>query len=83
MNDATAVEQSYDTTFFVKWTTDKIFFHLHFSSFFLSLQNTIREWQTVFCIAAALNVFGAIFFTLFGKGEVQGWAVSDHHGHKN
>uniref|UniRef100_A0A8D1U145 Sialin n=1 Tax=Sus scrofa TaxID=9823 RepID=A0A8D1U145_PIG len=49
----------------------------------LTPENTIREWQTVFCIAAALNVFGAIFFTLFGKGEVQGWAVSDHHGHKN
>nr|XP_008535542.1 PREDICTED: sialin [Equus przewalskii] len=45
--------------------------------------NTIAEWQTVFCIAAAINVFGAIFFTLFAKGEVQNWALSDYHGHRN
>ncbi|NP_001263381.1 sialin isoform b [Mus musculus] len=49
----------------------------------LTPDNTIREWQTVFCIAAAINVFGAIFFTLFAKGEVQSWALSDHHGHRN
>ncbi|TKC50804.1 hypothetical protein EI555_015834, partial [Monodon monoceros] len=30
-------------------------------------QNTVGEWQTVFCLAAAVNVFGAIFFTLFSK----------------
>ncbi|GAB1294473.1 Sialin [Apodemus speciosus] len=49
----------------------------------LTPDNTIREWQTVFCIAAAINVFGAIFFTMFAKGEVQKWALSDHHGHRN
>ncbi|XP_070274334.1 sialin isoform X3 [Myotis yumanensis] len=49
----------------------------------LTPENTIREWQTVFWIAAAINVFGAIFFTLFGKGEVQNWALDDHHGHRN
>ncbi|KAH0500486.1 Sialin [Microtus ochrogaster] len=49
----------------------------------LTPDNTIREWQTVFCIAAAINVFGAIFFILFAKGEVQNWALSDHHGHKS
>ncbi|XP_041535494.1 sialin isoform X2 [Microtus oregoni] len=49
----------------------------------LTPDNTIREWQTVFCIAAAINVFGAIFFILFAKGEVQTWALSDHHGHKS
>lgn len=49
----------------------------------LTPDNTIGEWQTVFCIAAAINVFGAIFFTLFAKGEVQSWALSDHHGHRN
>lgn len=51
--------------------------------FFLSQQNTIREWQTVFWIAATINVFGAAFFTLFAKGEVQNWALDDHHGHRN
>ncbi|XP_054578172.1 sialin isoform X2 [Eptesicus fuscus] len=49
----------------------------------LTPENTIREWQTVFWIAAAINVFGAIFFTLFGKGEVQNWALDDHHRHRN
>lgn len=49
----------------------------------LTPDNTIKEWQTVFCIAAAINVFGAIFFTLFAKGEVQNWALSDHHRHGN
>ncbi|KAM8779028.1 sialin isoform 3-T3 [Rhynchonycteris naso] len=49
----------------------------------LTPENTITEWQTVFWIAAAINVFGAIFFTLFGKGEVQNWALDDHNGHRN
>ncbi|XP_048661657.1 sialin isoform X3 [Marmota marmota marmota] len=49
----------------------------------LTPDNTVREWQIVFCIAAAINVFGAIFFVLLAKGEVQKWAVSDYHGHKN
>lgn len=49
----------------------------------LTPENTIREWQIVFGIAAAINVFGAIFFTLFAKGEVQNWALDDNHGHRN
>ncbi|KAK7817091.1 hypothetical protein U0070_001803 [Myodes glareolus] len=52
-------------------------------AFSFLVQNTIREWQTVFCIAAAINVFGAIFFILFAKGEVQTWALNDHHGHRS
>ncbi|XP_060061373.1 sialin isoform X3 [Erinaceus europaeus] len=49
----------------------------------LTPHDTIGEWQTVFYIAAAINIFGAIFFTMFAKGEVQNWALSDHHGHRN
>lgn len=49
----------------------------------LTPENTIREWQTVFWISAAINVFGAIFFTLFAKGEVQNWALEDCHGHRS
>ncbi|XP_008577116.1 PREDICTED: sialin isoform X2 [Galeopterus variegatus] len=49
----------------------------------LTPDNTVREWQTVFCIAAAINVFGAMFFTLFAKGEVQNWALSEQHRHRN
>ncbi|XP_036890203.1 sialin isoform X2 [Sturnira hondurensis] len=48
----------------------------------LTPENTIREWQIVFWIAAVINVFGAIFFTLFAKGEVQNWALDDI-GHRS
>lgn len=41
----------------------------------LTQQNTIEEWQIVFYIAAAIDVFGAIFYAVFGKGTVQSWAV--------
>lgn len=41
----------------------------------LTKSNTIAEWRIVFYISAAINVFGAIFFTIFGKGTVQPWAV--------
>ncbi|MBN3304807.1 S17A5 protein, partial [Amia calva] len=47
----------------------------------LTHSNTIEEWQTVFYISAAINVFGAVFFTIFGKGVVQDWAVPDLHSH--
>ncbi|XP_060023271.1 sialin isoform X2 [Lagenorhynchus albirostris] len=49
----------------------------------LTPENTVGEWQTVFCLAAAVNVFGAISFTLFSKGEAQNWAVRDHGGPRN
>ncbi|XP_043919793.1 sialin-like isoform X2 [Protopterus annectens] len=48
----------------------------------LTHHNTIKEWQTVFYISGVLNIFGAICFLIFGKGEVQNWAVDnwDLHG---
>ncbi|NXX68268.1 S17A5 protein, partial [Spizella passerina] len=46
-------------------------------------QNTVEEWQMVFYIAASINLFGAIFFALFASGEVQDWAVSGYHLHRN
>ncbi|XP_062319477.1 sialin [Osmerus eperlanus] len=41
----------------------------------LTKNNTIEEWQTVFYISACINLFGAAFYTVFGRGEVQPWAV--------
>lgn len=41
----------------------------------LCLQNTLEEWQSVFYIAAAINVLGALVYTLFGEGKVQPWAI--------
>ncbi|MGH0178123.1 UNVERIFIED_CONTAM: hypothetical protein FKN15_076677 [Acipenser sinensis] len=49
----------------------------------LTRSNTIEEWQTVFYISAAINVFGAVIFTIFGKGVVQDWAVPRFHSHGN
>ncbi|XP_019376015.1 PREDICTED: sialin isoform X5 [Gavialis gangeticus] len=49
----------------------------------LTHHNTMGEWQTVFYIAASINLFGAIFFALFASGEVQDWAVSGYHMHRN
>lgn len=49
----------------------------------LTHYNTIEEWKSVFYIAAAIDVFGALFFLLFGKGEVQSWALNDgYHLHR-
>ncbi|XP_077351196.1 sialin isoform X2 [Festucalex cinctus] len=42
----------------------------------LTVNNTIEEWQTVFYIAAAINIFGATFYSILGRGNVQAWAVS-------
>uniref|UniRef100_A0A8B9C6B7 Solute carrier family 17 member 4 n=1 Tax=Anser brachyrhynchus TaxID=132585 RepID=A0A8B9C6B7_9AVES len=34
-------------------------------------------WRNAFFVAAALNVFGLIFYVAFGSGTVQGWARED------
>ncbi|XP_061692413.1 sialin isoform X2 [Syngnathoides biaculeatus] len=41
----------------------------------LTANNTIEEWQMVFYIAAAINLFGATFYAIFGRGAVQSWAL--------
>ncbi len=33
------------------------------------------QWQTVFCVAAAVHVAGAAFFVAFGQARVQSWAA--------
>ncbi|XP_053566413.1 sialin [Bombina bombina] len=43
---------------------------------FLTHENTVEQWRLVFYIAAGINVFGAIIFSIFGSGTVQDWAVS-------
>ncbi|KAM4772109.1 sialin [Rhinophrynus dorsalis] len=44
----------------------------------LTPDNTVEQWQIVFYIAAAINVFGAIFFAIFASGTVQDWAVNSN-----
>uniref|UniRef100_A0A665TKK1 Sialin n=1 Tax=Echeneis naucrates TaxID=173247 RepID=A0A665TKK1_ECHNA len=48
----------------------------------LTKQNTIEEWQTVFYIAAAINLFGALVYTLCGRGTVQPWGQDDYTTHR-
>lgn len=43
----------------------------------LTSNHTVAEWRTVFYIAACIDVFGALFFVIFGKGTIQSWAT-DH-----
>ncbi|XP_069000369.1 sialin [Embiotoca jacksoni] len=47
----------------------------------LTTNNTIEEWQTVFYIAASINLFGAIVYTMLGRGNVQPWAVHTAYSH--
>ncbi|XP_030054903.1 sialin [Microcaecilia unicolor] len=48
----------------------------------LTRNNTVEEWQLVFYIAAAIDVFGAFFFVVFGSGMVQEWAIKGIHSHR-
>lgn len=40
------------------------------------LKGTREEWQTVFLLTGAILVFGAVFFSIFAKGEIQPWAIT-------
>ncbi|KAM9315934.1 sialin [Gastrophryne carolinensis] len=41
----------------------------------LTHDNTVEQWQIVFYLAAAIDLFGALFFAVFASGTVQDWAV--------
>ena len=41
-----------------------------------SLQQTRGAWRKVFFVAAAIYLFGTIFYAIFGSGEKQAWASS-------
>ncbi|KAK7092725.1 sialin-like isoform X2 [Littorina saxatilis] len=40
----------------------------------LTPHGTREEWQVAFYVAAAIYFFGAVFYAIFGQGEVQPWA---------
>ncbi|XP_041371886.1 sialin-like [Gigantopelta aegis] len=40
----------------------------------LTTNGTREEWQTVFYIAAAINFFGALYYTATGTSDLQEWA---------
>ncbi|XP_014680972.1 PREDICTED: sialin-like [Priapulus caudatus] len=41
----------------------------------ITTDGTQQQWQTVFYITAAIMVGGAIFYLIFGTGELQSWAT--------
>jgi len=40
---------------------------------------TRRQWGYVFYLSAAINVFGAIVFLIFGSAEQQDWDKEDNN----
>ncbi|XP_041867886.1 sialin [Melanotaenia boesemani] len=38
--------------------------------------HTLAGWRKVFWVAAGINTGGALFYTIFGSGKVQPWAVT-------
>jgi MFS family permease len=49
----------------------------------LTPNGTKEEWQTVFYLTGAILIFGAIFFCIFAKGNIQPWAITNgKHGNR-
>lgn len=40
----------------------------------VSGNETIDGWRTVFCLAAAVNVLGNVFYVLFASADEQSWS---------
>ncbi|XP_078456801.1 sialin-like [Lampetra planeri] len=41
---------------------------------YLTEHDTLKEWHMVFFISAGINMFGALFYLVFGSGKQQSWA---------
>ncbi|TKS88860.1 Sialin H(+)/nitrate cotransporter H(+)/sialic acid cotransporter [Collichthys lucidus] len=39
--------------------------------------HTLAGWKKVFWVAAGINVGGALFYTIFGSGKIQPWALTE------
>ncbi|XP_070778423.1 sialin [Enoplosus armatus] len=44
---------------------------------YFTKDHTLVGWRKVFWFAAGINVGGALFYTIFGSGKVQPWAVTE------
>lgn len=40
---------------------------------FIHLQNSFEQWRPVFFVGASVYVVSALFFILFGTGNIQPW----------
>lgn len=41
---------------------------------YFCVQDSESGWRNVFFLAAAVNMFGLIFYLIFGQAEIQNWA---------
>uniref|UniRef100_A0A3P8TB80 Sialin n=1 Tax=Amphiprion percula TaxID=161767 RepID=A0A3P8TB80_AMPPE len=39
--------------------------------------HTLDGWRKVFCVAAGINMGGALFYLIFGSGKIQPWAETE------
>lgn len=39
--------------------------------------HTLAGWRKVFWVAAGINVFGGLVYTVFGSGKIQPWAITE------
>ncbi|XP_029977009.1 sialin [Salarias fasciatus] len=44
---------------------------------YFTKDHTLAGWKKVFWVAAGINAGGALFYTIFGSGEVQPWAATE------
>ncbi|XP_047663697.1 sialin isoform X2 [Tachysurus fulvidraco] len=44
----------------------------------LTKDHTLMGWRKVFYVSAGVNVFGALYYTLFGSGKIQTWALKEN-----
>ncbi|XP_004712541.3 sodium-dependent phosphate transport protein 3-like, partial [Echinops telfairi] len=45
---------------------------------FIISQNAASGWKNVFFLSAAVNMFGLVFYLMFGQAKIQGWAEEEH-----
>ncbi|XP_053190148.1 sialin [Scomber japonicus] len=44
---------------------------------YFTADHTLEGWRKVFWVAAVINAIGALFFTIFGSGKIQSWAITE------
>ncbi|KAL0962446.1 hypothetical protein UPYG_G00340110 [Umbra pygmaea] len=44
---------------------------------YLTQDQTVAGWRSVFCLSAGISAAGALIFTVFGSGKVQKWAMAE------
>ncbi|XP_075396845.1 sodium-dependent phosphate transport protein 3 [Tenrec ecaudatus] len=45
---------------------------------FIISQNAASGWKNVFFLSAAVNMFGLVFYLVFGQAKIQGWAKEEN-----